>query len=148
MKPLVLAVASLLVAGAVNAQIYQWKDDKGRTIISDKPPTGSVAQSRKIETSAPSTSAASAKSVADRDLEFRKRLKDSETKAEEAKKAESDAAAKKDNCERAKKHLQVLESGERIAMRDDKGERYFLDDTQRQQEQAKAKEAIQANCAQ
>ena len=148
MKPLVLAVASLLVAGAVNAQIYQWKDDKGRTIISDKPPVGNVTQSRKIETSSPSTSAAPQESVADRDLAFRQRLKESETKAEEAKAAESAAAAKKDNCERAQKHLQVLESGERIAMRDDKGERYFLDDAQRQQEQAKAKEAMQANCAQ
>lgn len=36
-------------------------------------------------------------------------------------------------CQHARR-LQSLESGERIARRDDSGERYFLDDTQREQE--------------
>lgn len=146
MRLLALAAASLLAASAVNAQIYQWKDEQGKTIISDKPPVGSVAKSRKIETSAPDSSANPSKSIADRDLEFRKRLKESETQADTAKKEKADAAAKKDNCERAQKHLQVLQSGERIALRDDKGERYFMDDAQRLQEQAKANEAVKAHC--
>jgi len=146
MKLLAFAVASLLTAAAVNAQIYQWKDEKGRTIISDKPPAGSVTQTRTIESNSSAASPEKAKTIADRDLEFRKRLDESKTKAEADKKAESEAAAKKDNCERAQRHLQVLQSGERIAMRDDKGERYFMDDAQRQQEVTKTQEAIQASC--
>jgi hypothetical protein len=42
--------------------------------------------------------------------------------------------------------LLSLESGERLARRDDSGERYFLDDTQREQETIKVRESIQLHC--
>ena len=147
MKPFAIVVASMLLATAVHAEIYQWKDDKGRTIISDKPPSGKVTQQQQIETSAPPATAASTKSSADRDLEFRKRLQESADKAGEAKKLADEQAAKEENCDRARRHLQVLESGERVAMRDDKGERYFMDDAQREQELAKTREIVQASCS-
>ena len=147
MKPFAIAVASMLLATAVHAEIYQWKDDKGRTIISDKPPLGKVTQQQQVETSAPPASAASQKSSADRDLEFRKRRQESDDKAGETKRKAEEQAAKQENCDRARRHLQVLESGERIAMRDDTGERYFMDETQREQELVKTREVIQASCS-
>lgn len=143
MKSIPLAAAALIFATAVNAQIFQWKDENGKTIISDKPPSGNVSQQRKIASDSP---AATQKTSADRELEFRKRLKSSQESAEKAEKEQAASAEKTENCDKARRHLQVLESGERVALRDDKGERYFMDDTQRQQEIEKSRQFVQANC--
>jgi hypothetical protein len=146
MKRLALTAASLLVATAVSAQIYQWKDENGKTIISDKAPVGNVRQQKKVESEAPATGASPQKTAADKDLEFRKRQKEAQDGAEKAKKEQTASSDKKENCDNARRHLQVLESGERISLRDDKGERYFMEDKQREQEIAKTREMVQSNC--
>ena len=146
MKRLALTVAALLAATAVSAQIYQWKDENGKTIISDKAPVGNVRQQKKIESDTPTTSGSPQKTAADKDLEFRKRQKETQESAEKTKNEQSASAEKKENCDRARRHLQVLESGERVSLRDDKGERYFMDDKQREQEIAKTREMVQSNC--
>ena len=146
MKPFAFAVVALLAATAVSAQVYEWKDAQGKTHYSDKPPVG-TAQVQKIaapESSAPSNSAQ--KTTADRELEFRKRQKDAQESAEKAKKDQAASTDQKESCDKARRALEVLESGERIALRDGQGERYYLDDAQRQQETAKARQLIQANC--
>ena len=148
MKPFALAVIALFVATAAGAQVYEWTDERGTTHYSDKPPVGTtpVKKSGAPDSSAPSSSPQ--KTTADRDLEFRKRQKDAQESAEKAKKEQTASADKKENCENARRLLEALESGERIALRDDKGERYYMDDSQRQQESAKARQAIQSNCQQ
>lgn len=146
MKRIAIAIAALLVTTMANAQIYQWKDENGKTVVSDKPPTGDTRPSRKIETGAPVPSAAPQKTMADREMDFRKRQQDAQQKTEKTQKEEAAAADKKENCERARRYLESLESGERIALHDDKGERYFMEDAQRQQEIAKARQATQTSC--
>jgi type IV secretory pathway VirB10-like protein len=146
MKRLTLAVAALLVITAVNAEIYQWKDENGKTIISDKPPVGAARLPLKVEKDAPAANAASQKTPADREMEFRKRQKESQESADKSQKEQAAAADKRENCEKAGRYVQSLESGERIALRDDKGERYYMEDAQRQQEIAKAKQNMQAAC--
>ncbi len=146
MKRLALTVAALLAATTVSAQIYQWKDENGKTIISDKAPVGNVRQQKKIESGAPTTSASPQKTAADKDLEFRKRQKEAQESSEKASKEQTASSDKKENCDKARSHLQVLESGERISLRDDKGERYFMDDKQREQEIAKTREMVQSSC--
>ncbi len=146
MKRFALTVAALLAATAVNAQIYQWKDENGKTIISDKPPVGFARQPRKIEADPSVASSSPQKTAADRELEFRKRQKESQENTEKANKEQSASAEKKENCESIRRHLQALESGERIGMRDDKGERYFMEDAQREQEIAKVRQTMQTNC--
>ncbi|MEW6690029.1 MAG: DUF4124 domain-containing protein, partial [Pseudomonadota bacterium] len=59
---------------------------------------------------------------------------------------EKDAAAKQENCERSRESLRVLESGQRIARTDARGERYYLDDAQIAQEMAKARDAVKQWC--
>jgi len=141
------SIALLLTTVAADAQIYQWKDENGKTIISDKPPAGNVRPSRNAESEAtPSATASPPKSLADKDLDFRKRQKDAQTSAEKSKAEQDLTAQREENCTNSQRHLRVLESGERIAMRDDKGERYFLEDTQRTQEIEKARQAVQSNC--
>lgn len=144
MKRLALTVATLLAMTAVNAQIYQWKDENGKTVISDKPPAGNIQAQRKIETGSAVTDTPAQKTAADRELEFRKRQKESQESAEKAKKDQATSTEKKEYCDNARRHLQTLESGERIALRDDKGERYFMEDAQRGQEIVKARQAVQS----
>ena len=79
-------------------------------------------------------------------MEFRKRQKDAQEKAAKAEKDQASTTEKQEQCASMRRHLQSLESGERIARRDDSGERYFLDDTQREQEIVKVRESIQSNC--
>lgn len=146
MKRLALTVSALLVATAASAQIYQWKDENGKTMISDKPPIGNVRQQKKIESAAPAANAALEKTAADKDLEFRKRQKEAQDNSEKARKEQTASADKKENCDNARRQLQVLESGERVALRDDKGERYFMEEKQREQEIAKTREMMQSSC--
>jgi hypothetical protein len=147
--PLLLAALCFCLALPAGAQIYKWKDASGKTVISDKPPPGQLPASKKSDDGAPpaETEAPSAQpSLADRELEFRKRQKEAQENADKSENEAAAAAEKEENCRVARRQLQSLESGERIALRDDKGERYFMDDAQRAQETEKTRQFIDAQC--
>ena len=145
-KRIAIAVAVLLATTAVHAQIYEWKDENGKTVYSDQPPAGKVRQQRKIDAEAPASSTAPQKTTADREMDFRKRAQESQEKAAKTAKEQAAAADKKENCEKSRRYLESLESGERMALRDDKGERYFMEDAQREQEIAKVRQVLQTTC--
>jgi hypothetical protein len=147
MKRIAITVAMLLAITAANAEIYQWKDKNGKTVISDKPPTENVTEQRITNDGSTAGAAATPKTAADREMEFRKRQKESQDNAEKTQKEQAANAEKEESCASARRYLTTLESGERVALRDEKGERYFLDDAQRAQEVAKANRAVQANCS-
>lgn len=154
MKRTLLCFSSLLLAFSAQGQIYEYKDASGRTVYSDQPPPATVTKSRTVakeaarETEAPAAAKAGdpPKSAADRELEFKKRQKERQEATAKADKEAADKAARKEDCERAKKSLQLLESGERVAVRDDKGERAFLDDNQRAAEADRARKAVADLC--
>ena len=141
-----LLAAALCLARPASAQIYQWKDQNGKTVISDKPPVGQVPLQKQIDAAPAAKTGTKQPSLADREMEFRKRQKEAQENAEKARKEETASAERNENCQNARRHLQVLESGERVALRDDKGERYYLDDTQRGQEAAKVKHFLETQC--
>lgn len=144
MKRFALAVAVLLAGATANAQVYEWKDEKGNTHFSDQPPVGKPRAQRVIESEP--AAGPTQKTTADRELEFRKRQKASQDSSEQAKKAQAANADQKEVCENARRLLETLASGERITLRDDQGERYFMDDAQREQESAKARQVVQSTC--
>ncbi len=147
MKHFALTLAVLMAATTTaNAEIYQWKDANGKTVISDKPPTGNTQPQKIFTSDSPTSSASAPKTTADKDLDFRKRQKEAQESADKANKEQAAAAANKENCDSARRYLKTLESGERISMTDDKGERYYLDDAQRTQEITKARQSIQSSC--
>jgi hypothetical protein len=143
-RALLLAALCLALASPAGAQVYKWKDADGKTVISDKPPPGQLPVPKQ-EDSVPEAAPAQP-SLADRELEFRKRRQEARENAEKAEKEAAAAAGKEENCRNVRRQLQTLESGERIALRGDKGERYFLNDAQRAQEVAKAKQYLDAQC--
>ena len=155
MKPsAVVFLAALLFGSLAQAQVYQWKDASGKTIFSDKPPPG-LSKPTRAPAPSPANEAADEskpaetkppKTTADRELEFRKRQKENQAATEKQNAEQKQTAERKENCDSTRRYLHALESGERISLRDDKGERFYLDDAQRDQEITKARQAMQGNC--
>ena len=162
-----LLIAAMLVANPAHAQ-WMWKDDAGRLVVSDQPPPTTVPLSRIVkaprqrgadvipaapvkegDAKEPGKDAAKAevpKTVADRDLEFKQRQKES---AEAAKKAEAETAKAKalqENCTAVRGNLAGLQSGGRASRVNEKGEKSYIDDAQRQGEIAKAQSQIAQYC--
>lgn len=151
-----LCLTSLLLALPASAQVYQWKDASGRTVVSDTPPPGNVKPSQSMgrspanavqpapvkEGAAPAAPA----STAERDLDFKKRQKENQEKADKAAKEQTANAESQENCKRARQSLTTLESGQRMTTTNEKGEREFMDDSQRQAEIARARKIADDSC--
>ena len=133
----VLAFAS----AQVQAQAYRWVDKDGKTRYGDVPPPGSKATALKAPSSAPSAPAPAKGSAKGAPAQ-----KDAGDPAEKAAREKQETAMARQNCERSREQLAALETGQRITRIDAKGERYFMDDAQRAQETAQAREAVGQWC--
>ena len=150
-----LLLALLLAAAGASAQTYKWVDRNGRMQYGDTPPPGVNAtalrepSSRSAAEPEPQAKPEAKKgplTPAEQDAEFRKRREEAEKGRQKQAQAAEEAAAKKENCAMAQNQVRTLESGQRIARTDAKGERYFLDEAQIAQEAAKARQAVQQWC--
>lgn len=170
---LLISVAACLIAtlpATVSAQVYQWKDANGRTVISDSPPPSNAKNARSIggtkpvsksdEAAAPTEKSdkagdkadkaaekdAGPQSTAEKDMAFKKRQQEAKEKAEKDAKEKAAANDRKENCERAKRQLTALESGERFATYDEKGGQRPMHDEERQQELERSRRIVAENC--
>jgi len=157
---LVLLIGSLVVLPA--AAQWKWRDKNGAIQYSDMPPPSGVPAKDVLQRSSlgrqgvnaaddPAVAAASApKAGVDPELEARRRKAEQantdKAKAEERVQAERVAAAKADNCARAKSHMKSLEDGLRITKTNASGEHEVLDDRGRAEEKAHAREVISSDC--
>jgi hypothetical protein len=105
------------------------------------PPAG--AGSAPLTTAAP---AVPAKGPLDRELEARKRGAEQEQSAKAKAEEERNAQQRAENCRRARTHVAALETGQRIARVNDKGEREVLDDRGRADELRQARSTIASDC--
>jgi hypothetical protein len=151
-------IASVAFAAAAAAQ-SKWVDKDGRVTYGDAPPVGaSAAPMRRSAAPLPQAEeAASDKAdkkddaknrpltAAEQDAAFRKRQEEAAKDRDKQAKADSAAAAKRENCARAQSYVRTLETG-RVTSTDAKGERYFLDDNQLAQENAKARQGVRDWC--
>jgi hypothetical protein len=150
-----------LMAPLAHAQ-WKWRDKNGQVNASDRPPPLDVPEKDILARPAPgpesrrlyplaAASAASATESArqpagDRELEARRRAAEQEQTAKTKAEEERQATQRAENCRRARGHLTALESGQRIARVNDKGEREVLDDRGRADEMRRAREVIGADC--
>jgi len=131
------------------AQVYQWKDAKGHTVISDSPPPGKVRQAQTIEDGSGTSDEADAapeKTVADQKKAYEERQKAAKDKADKDAKEQQTAADKKENCERAKHYLATLQSGTPLSSYDKNGKPQLIDDEQRQNELERANKSVASWC--
>lgn len=155
----------LLVCGLALPALAQWKwrDKDGRVTASDLPPPRDVLDKDILQrppeirrapsradpvasaVAAPVPSAAP-KGALEREVEARKLA----TEQQQAAKAQADEdklrAQRDENCRRARSHLAALDSGQRIARVNDKGEREVIDDRARADEQRQARAVIASDC--
>lgn len=157
---LLAMLALALTAPLAHAQ-WKWRDRTGQINASDRPPPMEVPDKdildrpipevRPFVPVAPPASAASAAlpqraAAGDSELEARRRGAE-QAQAAKAKAEDDRAAAQRaENCRRARSHLAALESGQRMARFDAKGEREVLDDRGRAEEVRQARGVIAADC--
>jgi type IV secretory pathway VirB10-like protein len=161
----VFAVVTLLVFSASSHAQWKWRDKDGRITVSDRPPPRDVADkdilmrpqaARRVAVaaSAPASGASGASAAAaeasktplEREVEARKKAAEQE-QATKAKAEESKLAAQRaENCQRARSQQAALDSGQRIARLNSKGEREVLDEKGRAEEMRQAREVIASDC--
>ena len=146
---LALALISVTASVSVDAQTYQWKDSRGRTVISDTPPPGSEKAAKTAggnQTIPAEKAPEAAKTMADKDMDFKKRQQEAKAKAEKDAKDQAVANDKRENCDRARRNLAALESSQPLAQLDENGQRKTMDDTQREQEKERARKVMADSC--
>ncbi len=166
-----IATALFLCATASMAQ-WQWLDDSGRKVYSDRPPPASVPAKNIIKRpghnpapviimpidskeSAPAASQpavpASAATPKPSASEQKAAAEQKKKEAEEArlKKAEEEKAAKAraENCQRAKTALATLKTGVRVSTVNAKGETQIMNDQSRAAEEKRLNGVIASECA-
>jgi hypothetical protein len=154
---LLAALALALACSAAQAQ-WKWRDKSGQVNASDRPPPMDVPEKDILSRPTPDSvrrappAAASAPASApvrgplEKELEARKRNAEQELAAKARAEEERVALARTENCRRARGHLAALETGQRIARTNDKGEREVLDDRGRAEEMRQAREVIASDC--
>ena len=136
-------MALLLAAAAgASAQQYKWVDKNGRVQYGDTPPPGVKATAMRAPAGPSAPPAAPAASA----RKGPAAVADQEKQRQAQSQSPEDEAMKKQNCANARDQLRMLESGQRIMRLDAKGERYFLEEAQVQQEATQARQAIQQWC--
>ena len=168
-----LACAVLATCGSASAQ-YQWVDNDGRKIFSDRPPPADIPrknvlkQPRGAQTAPPpvaaptapdsaadggtqeapamATKGVSPSSGTDKALEEKKKQAEAAEAARKKEEEQKLAAQRAENCKRALSVKASLDSGVRIARTNEKGERQFLDDAERAAELQRVQAIIQSDC--
>lgn len=143
---------------------WQWIDKNGRKVFSDQPPPAGTPSDKILkrpgnrpaepEAAAPAPAAAAASApaslprVAGKDKELEEKKKQAAAAEADKKKAqeEEQARLKADNCTRAKQARATLDSGVRLTVTNDKGEREIMDDNARAAEGRRLDGIIARSC--
>ncbi len=165
-RTLMCLVVALGAALAMPAEAqWKWRDKSGRVQYSDLPPPAGVAdqdvlqrpgsvQRMVVVSAAPPGAPASAASGAlgaapktvEPELEAKRRKVEEEKAAKDKAEDQRVAAAKADNCVRARGQLRTLDDGIRIARTNASGEREILDDKGRAEERRRTLEIVASDC--
>ena len=154
-----IAMLMLLAPLAAHGQLLKCVGKDGKVEYAAQCPPGTTPQQTGIKSTSggPSSPAPAAKSdkgksdkpktTADLEADFKKRqAEQSESQAKQEKEA-AEKAQRQRACEEARSYLASLEAGTRITRFDAKtGERVVLEDAERGQQLARARESVQTNC--
>jgi cytochrome c biogenesis factor len=161
-----IAAAGLLavLAGPAFAQ-WKWRDANGQITASDRAPPKEIPDKDILERptnvaarrpAAPASAAdaavplaaasAPARTALESEVEARKRAAEQQAAAKARAEEQRLAEQRAENCRRARNQVAALESGQRIARFNDKGEREVLDDKGRADELRVARDVIASDC--
>jgi len=151
---LLLAFALFVATSVADAAIYKWVDDKGGTHYSEQPPPGKKkpdpvpirSQPASAATQGPQGSA-DRKTWQQKEAEFQQRRVDQEMQRKKRESQDqSDAAARLRRCVLARQNLHGLEEKRPVYRINEKGERVYFDDKERQQALERMREVVAEDC--
>jgi len=172
---LTVAVVVAGFTSAPSEAQWAWKDGNGRLVYSDRPPpsdikaanivrqpstqalanpapasgplddAGKPSDAKNSDAKTPAPNAP--KTIAERDMEFRKRQQERADSDKKAAEEQTKNATKTAECERARGYMRSLEDGIRLTRTDASGNREFLDDEQRAAEVDRTRKIIQSTCS-
>lgn len=152
-----LAIAAL-AATAAQAQVYKCLDSSGRVVYSQNPCPPSMKRETMAPRGIPPAPAAAPAEGADKasksgpqtpaqqEQAFRKRQQDAGKTAKEAEQKTAEAQMKEANCRNARQRLANLDIGGRISQINEKGERYYMDDSAIETGKAQARADVSQYC--
>jgi hypothetical protein len=170
-----LGLLALLLSAGASAQ-WAWRDENGRPVYSDQPPPSSVKAADVLRQPAPlqasqapdssepgmqrpsngappqpapnpgASTAPRPPTIAEREQDFRKRMKERADAEKKLADAQTQAAEKAQDCERARGYMKSLEDGVRLVRTNADGSRELLDEAQRAAEADRTREAIESRC--
>ena len=164
-----LTAVTLLVSASAIAQ-WQWIDPAGQKVFSDTAPppgipdknilkrpgmrgdqvpaaaTPDASEAAAAKSSTADTPPIPAPSGTDKTLEAKKKQAEAAELAKRKAEIERVAKARAENCEQAKKAKKTYDSGVRIVITNDKGEREFVDDAKRAAEVQRLEGIIKSDC--
>jgi hypothetical protein len=164
----VLFLAALFAVTLPAAAQWAWRDQNGRLVYSDQAPPASVKPAQIVRqpgggamaapTAATSTPAPAGdakgdatrggpKTLAEQEIEFRKRQKERVEAEAKTQKEEALLAQKAAECDRQRGYLRSLEDGNRLFQTNQQGEREAVDDARRDAEIKRVRESLIKNCA-
>ena len=149
MRQVLIGCVLLLIAGTAAAQVMECYDAKGTKSIAQFCPPGTVKENKLMKGGAGPgpTTGAGEKSLAERDVEFKKRALERQESEKKAEKAQADSKESERNCLDARSQLRALQEGQRITRTDPRsGERIVLEDKDRPAEIASAQKAVDGWC--
>lgn len=141
-----LLLASFL-GGAMAAEVYKWTDEQGRVHYGDKPPEQGA---RSVDVDPGPASGSPLPSDAERRDKTRRLLRAYEEerriKQQREQRQEAKAAERRKRCAWARDRLRRYRQAGRLYDLDDQGNRKILDDSQRQQAEARAAQDVSQWC--
>lgn len=134
----------ILFIAPAGAQVFKWIDENGVTHYGERAPQGKKASevSDRMATPAPATQKAG-EDLQQKDREFRQRRIQAEESAE---KKQQETARRREQCNQQRDLLQRLRQSPRTYRLDEKGERVFMNDSERDATIARQEQLVAEQC--
>lgn len=140
-----LAMTGLVVCPLTFAQqMYKWVDEKGVTHYSETPPPEGAKAAAKIELKTPTPDRTPTDNWREREAQSKERRAKQGVQDEQAR--QQDERQRASRCRAAQRQADAMKNYARVFRLDDKGERVYLDDKERDSQLQEANREIARNC--
>ena len=143
----ILAALLVLACGSAAAALYKWVDEKGVTHYTEEPPPDRKATKIEIRSDGPPAKAEKGESWKDKEIDFRRRrLEKERSDAASEAQAKKAAAVRHQNCLRARDALDTLAHGHPVYRVNEKGERVYMEEAERDAETKRWRTEVDTWC--
>ena len=143
----IVLVSFLLLPLGAAAEMYKWIDEKGRTVYSETPPPDGKGGKVEVKPATGSSSSAPATDWVKKEQDSRKeRILNEQQERQQKSQAEYQAAVRKNNCLESQRQLNIVQSARPVFQVNEKGEKVYLEDRERQREIDGWKDNVRKYC--